>query len=219
MKKAYFITGTDTDAGKTHTTVQLLKYYHQQGFKTAALKPIASGAEQTKQGLRNDDALQLQAAMSMNFPYEHINPIVFEPPIAPHIAAEKMGRPLTVERILTACQPILNSDYDLLFIEGAGGWNVPLNNHESLADLAVAFGFPIILVVGMKLGCLNHAILTWECIQQKQAPIAGWVANRLNPDMLCQEENIATLEKRFQMPPMLTLRYQESLDTLGSISI
>jgi len=208
MKQAYFITGTDTDIGKTYVTVNLLKYFNQQGLKTAALKPIASGCEQTAEGLRNDDAQQLQAAMSMDFPYHQTNPIAFEPPIAPHIAAEQIGKRLSVKETLNACQPILNSHYDRLLIEGLGGWQVPLNDTETTADLANAFGFPIILVVGVRLGCLNHSLLTWENIKTQQTPIAGWIANRIDPDMLYPKENIATLTKRFQTPPITILEYQ-----------
>jgi len=199
MKKAYFITGTDTNVGKTYVTVDLLKHFNQQGKKTAALKPIASGCEQTVDGLRNNDAILLQNAMSMDFPYHHINPFAFEPPIAPHLAAEENNTELTVKNVIKSCNPILNSDYDVLLIEGVGGWNVPLNDKEYLPDLAAAFGFPVILVVAIRLGCLNHALMTWQNMKARNTPIAGWIANCIDPEMLYQQENIATLEKHFAM--------------------
>ncbi len=212
MKQAYFIAGTDTDIGKTYVTVSLLKYFNQQGLKTAALKPIASGCERTVDGLRNDDVKQLQTAMSMDFPYDHINPFAFEPPIAPHLAAEANGIKLTVKNVIQACHPVLSSDYDRLFIEGIGGWQVPLNDQEYVSDLVSAFGFPVILVVGIRLGCLNHSLLTWENIKTRQISIAGWIANGIDPNMRCQQENITTLEKHFQTPPMITLEYQSDIN-------
>lgn len=200
MKKAFFITGTDTDIGKTYTTTMLLNYFNEQGLKTAGLKPIASGAEQTSEGLRNDDALQIQAAMSMPLPYEQINPFAFEDYVTPHLAAAPQK--LDVETTLQACQPVLDSDYDVLLIEGAGGWTVPLNYQESFADLATAFGFPIILVVGLRLGCLNHTLLTVDNIRKRQLPFAGWVVNHIDPKMEKQTENIETLERMIGCAPL-----------------
>lgn len=208
MKNIFFITGTDTDIGKTYTTVALLKHFSQLGLKTAALKPIASDAQHTEGGLRNIDALKLQSAMSMSFPYKHINPYTFAPAISPHIAAEP--NQLNIGNILKQCQPVLNSDYDILFIEGAGGWLAPLNEKETFADLAAAFQAPIILVVGMKLGCLNHSRLTWENIQLKKRPFAGWVANHLDPNMLNQTENRTTLES-LMGPPLAVIPYRGEL--------
>ena len=200
MKKNYFITGTDTEIGKTYTTVALLNYFNKQGLQTAGLKPIASDAELTANGLRNGDAMQIQAAMSMNFPYEQINPFVFEQPIAPHLAAAPGT--LNVQNTMQACQPILNSNYDVLLVEGAGGWLVPLNDQETFADLAIAFGFPIILVVGLRLGCINHTMLTWENIQRRNVPCAGWIANHIDPEMKKQAENIATLTTMIGKEPL-----------------
>lgn len=215
MKRTYFITSTDTDAGKTYTTVHLLKQANKQRLKTAALKPIACGSEQTPDGLRNGDALQLQQAMSMKFAYDYINPYNFEPPISPHILTAQQDKRLNVKKIIADCRPVLDSDYNLLLIEGISGWNVPLNDTETTADLALAFGFPILLVIGIKLGCLNHSLLTWENMQKHKAPIAGWIANCLDPTMLCQQENIDTIAKRLETAPLLTLRYQEPPDTLA----
>lgn len=215
MKKAFFITGTDTNVGKTHTTLALLHYFNQQSLKTAALKPIASGAEQTPNGLRNADAQQLHAAMSMNFTYEQINPWTFELAVAPHLAAAP--KILDVKSTLATCQDILHSAYDVLFIEGAGGWIAPLNLQETFADLATAFGFPIILVVGLKLGCLNHAILTWENIKSRGLPIAGWIANQIDPHMQQLSENIATLETMLHEPPLAIIPHGKSVKWIRDI--
>lgn len=213
MKKAFFITGTDTEIGKTYTTASLLHYFNQQDLKTAALKPIASDAKQTPDGLRNDDALALQAAMSMTFPYDQINPFTFELAVTPHIAAEPHR--LAVQNTLEACQPILNSNYDILLIEGVGGWTVPLNYQETFADLATAFGFPVILVVGLRLGCLNHTILTWENIKARGLPLAGWIANHIDPNMLKQTENIETLKKLLGMPPLAIIPHQGNVSQVS----
>ncbi len=209
MREAFFITGTDTEIGKTYTTAALLHYFNQQGLKTAGLKPIASDAQQTANGLRNDDALQLQAAMSMEFPYDQVNPFTFEPPIAPHIAVEPDR--LDVQSTIAACQSVLNSEYEVLLVEGAGGWAAPLNYEETFADLASAFAFPIILVVGLKLGCLNHTILSWESINARSLPFAGWIANHIDPHMLEQTKNIKTLEKVIGMPPLAIIPHNGEL--------
>jgi len=214
MKRAYFITGTDTDVGKTYTTIQLIQYFNDRSYKTAAIKPVSSGCETTSKGLRNADAKQLAEAISMNFPYEHINPTAYKEHIAPHIAAAMAGDKLTVESLLRSCQPILQSAYDYLFIEGAGGWEVPLNDYESVADLAAAFQYPIILVVGMKLGCLNHALLTYKNIKTRKLPFAGWIANCIDPHMQSQKENIATLERHFQQAPITILEHQSTIKKL-----
>lgn len=215
MKKGFFITGTDTEIGKTYSTVSLLHYFNQKNLRTAALKPIASDAQQTTEGLRNDDALQLQSAMSMDFPYQQINPYTFEPAIAPHIASHP--HTLTVETTLNNCRALLESDYDLLFVEGAGGWMAPLNDTETFADLAEAFGFPIILVVGLKLGCLNHSFLSYENIKSRGLSFAGWIANHVDPNMLKQTENIETLTNRLGAPPLGIIPYNGRLTTCGSL--
>ncbi len=205
MKKGYFVTGTDTSVGKTYAMVELLNYFNERSMKTAALKPIASGSEKTPNGLQNQDALQLMGAMSMKFAYEQVNPFAFELPLAPHLAASPLK--LTVSETMRACRAVLSSDYDVVFIEGAGGWLVPLNDQETFADLAAAFGLSIILVVGLRLGCLNHALLTYENIKSRQLPFAGWIVNHLDSTMLSQKENIKTLETLFAMPPLGVIPY------------
>ncbi|HNN87204.1 MAG TPA: dethiobiotin synthase, partial [Pseudomonadales bacterium] len=158
MKQIFFIAGTDTDAGKTHIACQLLRAAQQRGLRTLSLKPLAAGAENTVEGLRNSDALMLQQASTLQLPYADINPFCFAEAIAPHIAAEKNGARLSAKEIAQRVHQVLNTvDFDYALIEGAGGWRVPLNETETLADVVKLLNLPVILVVGMKLGCLNHA--------------------------------------------------------------
>ncbi len=189
-----FITGTDTGVGKTRIACALLAGFRRAGLRTAAMKPVASGSELTPSGLRNQDALQLAAAMSCSFPYETINPYIFQPPIAPHIAAAQAGVSIELKRIGALCREI-GSQADICVVEGAGGWMVPLNDTRTMADLAVYLELPVVLVVGMRLGCLNHAMLTAENIIARGISLAGWVANQVMPDMSCVEENIETLSR------------------------
>ena len=194
MKKRYFVTGTCTDVGKTFVTVALLHQLKQENYQTLALKPIAAGCEQTPDGLRNEDALLLQSAMTASLSYEQINPVALERAAAPHLVAAEEGRRITVSRLEGICRGALLTPADVTLVEGAGGWRVPLNERETLADLAVALKMPVILVVGMRLGCINHALLTQEAIQRDGLPIAGWVANHVDPDMAYADENVETLQ-------------------------
>jgi len=198
-KKAFFITGTDTDAGKTLVTTGLLVAAKNIGLSTAALKPVAAGCEQTAEGLRNSDALQLQAAMTKQFVYEQINPIALRAAIAPHIAAQQEKRSLSSDRLTGFCRSVLNQA-DVTLVEGAGGWRVPINPRETMADLAKNLELPVILVVGMRLGCLNHALLTFEAIVRDGLQIAGWVANCIDGDMPMLAENIDSLRVRLPVP-------------------
>ena len=210
MAKSYFITGTDTDAGKTVVTCGYLEAARQQGLETIALKPVSAGCQQTPDGLRNDDAVQLTELMTIKLPYDQMNPVAFQPPVAPHIAAKEEGRRITIDRLSGICRGALMRKHDLSVIEGAGGWRVPLNDRESLSDLAVTMNTPVILVVGMKLGCLNHALLTVEAIQKDGAVLAGWVANQIDPDMNRFEENLSTLKARIPAPCLGVVPWVES---------
>lgn len=205
--KRFFITGTSTDVGKTYVACALLKNLNEQGFQTAALKPVASGGILTSEGLQNQDALDLQKAASLRLNYKTVNPILFEPPIAPHIAAELAGSALNVDTVLKACSTALNTPADYLIIEGAGGWLVPLNHQESFADLAEKLEAEIILVVGMQLGCINHALLTVDNILKRGLTLKGWIANCIDPDMLNLNENIETLKHRIKAPLLAILPY------------
>ncbi|WP_445620492.1 dethiobiotin synthase [Kushneria sp. Sum13] len=191
---AFFVTGTDTDAGKTLIASTLLYAARTRGLSTAAGKPVASGSERTSQGLRNADALALQAQCEPALSYDAVNPAAFEPAIAPHIAASEAHVELSVAALLAPMQTLLAQKADLTLIEGAGGWRVPLNDEASLCDLAVALDLPVILVVGVRLGAINHARLTLEAIERDGLSVAGWVANVIDDRTARLEENLATLE-------------------------
>lgn len=200
MSRCVFVTGTDTDVGKTIVTAGLLVAAHRRGLSTAAIKPVAAGCEETAAGLRNDDALKLAAAMSVTLPYEQINPVALKPAIAPHIAAAEAGRRLTVAQLAGVCRGVLNEQADLTLIEGAGGWRVPLSEREFLSGLARELELPVVLVVGMRLGCLSHALLTAEAIHRDGLRLAGWVANRCVPEMSRYDENLITLRRQLPAP-------------------
>lgn len=197
---AFFITGTDTDAGKTTIAAGLLAAARQQGLSTLACKPVASGSHMTADGLRNADALQLDSQCSIRLPYASINPHAFEPAIAPHLAAAAAGVSLDCTSLRHDVMQVLGQEAGLCLIEGAGGWRVPLNADETLADLAIALQLPVILVVGMKLGCINHALLSAEAILADGLPLAGWIANSVDPDMSCQADNLQTLRQWMPAP-------------------
>jgi len=204
----YFVTGTDTDAGKTLVASGLLALAQRHGRTTLGLKPVASGCDSTPQGLRNIDALTLQAQSEPAPAYTTINPYAYAPAIAPHLAARRVGEAPTLDDLITATAAPLAEKRGLTLIEGAGGWRVPLNDTEDLAGLAVRLGLPVILVVGLKLGCLNHARLTAEAIRADGLPLAGWVGNLTDPglsfntaaDADCYHDNLATLERTLNAP-------------------
>ncbi|MBX8598881.1 dethiobiotin synthase [Pseudomonas cichorii] len=200
MSVAYFITGTDTDAGKTTVAAGLLHAARLAGLSTAAGKPVASGSVITPQGLRNSDALALLTECSLELGYDDVNPYTFEPAIAPHLAAREAGVSLTVNALLQPMRRLLERNADFTLIEGAGGWRVPLADQSNLSDLAMGLGLPVILVVGVRLGCINHALLTAEAIAQDGLQLAGWVANIIDPKTSRLEENLATLSERLPAP-------------------
>lgn len=200
MSVAYFITGTDTDAGKTTVAAGLLHAARLAGLSTAAGKPVASGSTVTPQGLRNSDALALLAECSMALRYEEVNPVAFEPAIAPHLAAREAGVALSVHSLLMPMQALLDKNADFTLIEGAGGWRVPLAEQSNLSDLAIALGLPVILVVGVRLGCINHALLSAEAIARDGLHLVGWVANIIDAKTSRLEENLATLAERLPAP-------------------
>lgn len=202
MKQRIFITATDTDAGKTYVTCRLLEHYRQLGLSTLGVKPIASGAEEIAGALLNQDALLLQQHSTLPLDYERINPVVMEPAIAPHIAAKQQGLALSAKALAQACMRSYDSDADIAFFEGAGGWCVPLNETETWADFCQQLSLPVILVVGMKLGCINHAILSEQAILASGVVCHGWVANQLQPEMPVYQENIETL-RQFLTSPMI----------------
>ena len=206
----FFITGTDTDVGKTLIGCGLLVAAANKGLRTLAVKPIAAGADSTPEGLRNQDAVMLMEAMTEKMSYQQVNPVLLEPPIAPHIAAEQVGRRVSVAQLAGLCRGAMMQSADFVLIEGAGGWRVPLNGRELLSGLAVELQAPVVLVVGMKLGCISHALLTADAIKADGLRLAGWVANRIDPDMSCFEENVSTLKALLPAPCLGVVPYLES---------
>ncbi|QHF30659.1 dethiobiotin synthase [Pseudomonas sp. R32] len=200
MNPAYFIAGTDTDVGKTTIAAGLLHAARLAGLSTLGAKPMASGCELSSKGLRNADAMALIAESSLKLPYEQVNPFAFEPAIAPHLAAREAGVALSVQALLTPMREVLANGADFTLIEGAGGWRVPLSGQANLSDLAVALKLPVILVVGVRLGCINHALLTAEAIARDGLQLAGWVANIVEPRTSRLEENLASLAERLPAP-------------------
>lgn len=196
MAHAYFVTGTDTEIGKTTIAAGLLHAARRRGLSTAAAKPVASGCAMSADGLRNDDALALLGECSLALRYEEVNPLAFAPAIAPHLAAREAGVQLDVASLLGPVRAILAQGADFTVVEGAGGWRVPLAGDENLSDLAVALGLPVILVVGVRLGCINHAVLSMEAIERDGLRLAGWVANVVDPHTSRLEDNLATLAER-----------------------
>ena len=200
MAETYFVTGTDTGVGKTQVAAALLVAAARRGLRTLGVKPLASGSRLTAHGLRNDDACLLQSVATEDVPYHELNPVALEPAIAPHLALAACGITLDAAQLAALCAPALARCHDFAVVEGAGGWRVPLNSAETLADLARVFGFPVILVVGMRLGCIHHALLTAAAIKADGLQLAGWVANQIDPDMAQVAENIATLDRLLAAP-------------------
>jgi dethiobiotin synthetase len=200
MSAAFFVTGTDTDVGKTTIAAGLLRAARLAGLSTAAVKPVASGCEAGADGLRNSDALALLAECSLPLSYAEVNPFAFAPAIAPHLAAREAGVELKVEALAASVQAVLAQRADFTLVEGAGGWRVPLGEQATLADLPVALDLPVILVVGVRLGCINHALLTAEAIARDGLRLAGWVANVLDPQTSRLDDNLRTLTERLAVP-------------------
>lgn len=199
--KRWFVTGTDTDVGKTLIAAALLERARQQDHTTLGLKPVAAGCERVDGQWQNDDARLLRHTSTLVLPYEQHNPIALPDAIAPHIAAQRTGTELTLDALHQACQPALTAKVDTLVIEGAGGWQVPLNHAHTLADFAKRCHqqqpLTVLLVVAMRLGCINHARLSAEAIHTSGLSISGWVANHIQHDMHAQQENLDYLTRYF----------------------
>jgi dethiobiotin synthetase len=196
--KGIFVTGTDTEVGKTVISVGLIEKLKQQGLAVAGMKPIASGCEQTANGLRNEDALAIQQHVNVEIAYEKMNPYAFEPAIAPHIAAQQVAQKIDVLAIRSHFNEI-QQQADIVVVEGAGGWMVPLNETQSMEDLALVLQLPVILVVAIRLGCINHALLSVAAIQQSGLPLLGWVANHI--DQRSESEDIvSSLKQGIKVP-------------------
>ena len=194
-----FVAGTDTGIGKTFVSAALLHGFARAGWRAAAMKPIASGAIERDGVLHNEDADQLDAAANVALPNDIRTPFMMREPIAPHIAAAREGITLDIGRIVDAHRHAMTKA-DIVVVEGVGGFRVPLDDTHDTADLALALNLPVVLVVGMRLGCISHALLTVEAIASRGLKLAGWVANRVDPNMLYPDENIATLRQRIDAP-------------------
>ena len=212
--RGFFVTGTDTGVGKSLVACALLHAYAARGLRVVGMKPVAAGAEQRNGVWINDDVEQLVAAGNVAAPREHVNPYCFEPPIAPHIAAELDNKTIEIKGLLESYQQ-LSTLAEIVVVEGAGGFCVPLNASQSSADLAQRLGLPVVLVVGMRLGCLNHALLTAEAVRARGLRLAGWVANHIESAMPYAAENVAALLQRLDAPLLVSIPYGAHTDVVG----
>lgn len=209
MEKGYFITGTDTNVGKTWATLALLRYFANQGKSTVGMKPVASGCFLHHGKLVNEDALLIQQHASVQADYDLVNPYAFAVPVSPHIAGKK--DPVKLEKIID-CFNQLKALSEIVVVEGAGGWYTPINDQQDIADLAKALALPVIMVVAIRLGCINHTKLTYRAIQQAGTPCAGWIAMYSDPDMLRREAVIQSIENAVDAPLLGVLPYRKIAD-------
>lgn len=208
-KKCFFITGTDTGVGKTWAAVTLMRYFNKQGFAVAGMKPVAAGCHWHNDQLKNEDALLLQENASHRLPYEIINPYAFEMPISPHLSTQENS--VQMDIVLQAFTQ-LKAKADVVIVEGAGGWLTPISQQYDIATLAKALKIPVIMVVAIRLGCINQARLTYQAISSDKIPCVGWLAVCVEPDMAYQKENIATIKNKIKTPLLGTLPYSVTRD-------
>lgn len=199
MTERYFVTGTDTEVGKTVASSALLQAARLQGFLTAGYKPVASGSDMTPDGLRNTDALALQRHSALTLSYQAVNPYTFAEPTSPHIVSADEQRPIDFA-VMSAGLKALEKSAEWVLVEGAGGWFTPLSETQTFADWVSQERLPVILVVGVKLGCINHAMLTAQAIQRSGLPLAGWIANDVVPPGRRHQEYLATLKRLLPAP-------------------
>lgn len=204
MMKSIVMIGTDTDCGKTYATCQLLQFLNQQNLVVQGFKPLASGCEHQQGLLYSLD----EEALRASGPYPDISGWRFAPPISPHIAAQAEGIHISMDALLQKIIDAENPSVDYQLVEGAGGLMAPINQAETWLDFLVMTQLPVILVVGMKLGCLNHALLTDSALKTNNIPVLGWIANRIDPMMLAFTENLATLQGKLQSPMLGVIPYQ-----------
>lgn len=199
MAKYIFVTGTDTDIGKTLVASGLLNKLRQTGVTAVGYKPVSAGCKKTVDGLRNEDALLLQEESSGDYSYEEINPEAYEPAIAPSIAAEQIKKEIPLKRLIGQAKKLAESN-EMVVIEGAGGWKVPLNEKHCFDDLPIELGADVLLVVGMRLGCISHALLTAQAVHSSGLGLVGWVANVLDEEMPVLMDNIETIKQHINAP-------------------
>ena len=205
----YFVTGTDTDIGKTAIAAGLLCSARRQGLNAIGLKPVAAGAEYANNQHFSDDAKRLADGAGFAGPLDEINPVLLAPPIAPHVAAAQAGIALNAAE-LASWALTKSVSYQVALVEGAGGWLVPINETQGFNDIAKALGWPVILVVGMRLGCINHALLTAQSIRADGLTVAGWIANRVDPNQDAFEENVMSIKQRIGAPLLGVVPYLQS---------
>ncbi|MCK5829611.1 MAG: dethiobiotin synthase [Methylococcales bacterium] len=209
MKKGFFITGTDTDVGKTWATIVLMRYFKNQGHSVIGMKPVAAGCEWHDGILKNEDAILIQENASIKLEYQKINPYAFEVPVSPHLAAGEHSVQLNVVK---KAFDNLKDKADVIVVEGAGGWLAPLSNECDIADLAKILKLPVIVVIAIRLGCINHARLTFQSILADKMECVGWLAMCTDPNMLKQEENITTINNKVSAPLLGVFPYLEKMD-------
>ena len=214
MNQGVFVTGTDTGCGKTRVSLALIEQLRARGVRVGGFKPVAAGSERHDGELRNDDALALIAASGLDVSYRAANPYCFEPAIAPHLAAAEAGIKIEAGPILAA-RDELASGCEFLVVEGAGGWRVPLGPRFDMQGLALELGLPVLLVVGLRLGCLNHALLSEQSILASGARLLGWIGSQVDPGMARPNENIATLNADLSRPCLGILPHAESSGPLN----
>jgi dethiobiotin synthetase len=209
MARAYFVTGTDTNVGKTWATIALMRHFKSRGKSVVGMKPVASGCVMQDGQLKNADALLIQENASVQIDYDLINPYAYEQPVSPHIAG--VEKPVNLNR-LAAKFELLKSMADIVIVEGAGGWYSPINEREAVSDLAKALALPVIMVVAIRLGCINHARLTYQAVKQSGVSCAGWIAVCADPDLLGRDENIQAIKTAVDAPLLGILPYMKVAD-------
>jgi len=212
MTKGFFITGTDTDIGKTEVSLALMQALQQQGKVVNAMKPISAGCRLEEAQLLNEDAERLQAQSSLAIDYSTLNPYAFEPAIAPHIAAQEAGVEIDLN-VIKARYDEIGLDSDYVIVEGAGGFCVPINKEHTMVDLAKQLNLLVIMVVGIRLGCINHALLTYQSIENSGLKCVAWVANTVDAHMVRSDENYQAIRERIACPCIAQIPYQVSLKT------
>lgn len=217
MTKRWFITGTDTEVGKTVASTALLQAAKAAGYRCVGYKPVASGCEQTPEGIRNEDALALKRNSAVSLPYDDINPMAFLEPTSPHIVSAEEQRPILFSQ-LSAGLAKLSSQADWVLTEGAGGWYTPLSTETTFADWVKQEQLPVVLVVGVKLGCINHAMLTAQAIESSGLRLAGWIANGIHPPGRRHAEYLATLQHRLFVPMLGEIPYLTDINQFDSLA-
>ncbi|MCD1124455.1 dethiobiotin synthase [Jinshanibacter sp. LJY008] len=217
MNHTWFVTGTDTDAGKTIAVRALLQSFSARHYRVAGYKPVASGSQLTEDGLRNQDALILQQYSSEDLEYNQINPVTFLHPTSPHIASRLVSQPISLS-LLSSGLASLQQKSDVVVVEGAGGWFTPVDEHYSLSDWVIAGQLPVVMVVGIKLGCINHALLTQQALITAGVNFSGWIANSVQPGYPHYDDYMSTLKRRITAPLLGEIPYLPYLSSLPSLA-